>query len=102
MSKVFISQEVNAVDYAPATQFGDLVFVSSVMDRLSPYTQSLNNEAILNKITNRLMDFDPENDYLICTGAPAHMAMCGSILGKRLRRLLVWDSREGKYFVAKL
>jgi hypothetical protein len=97
MSKVYITQEVSAVDYTPAIQFGDLVFVTSAADRLSNHHQSLNNGIVFDKISQVLKDF-AEDDYLVCTGAPVHMALCGSILGARLKKVLVWDNREFKYF----
>lgn len=97
MSKVYVTQEVPSVDYTAATEFGDLVFVTGFNDRLSSHPSSLNNATVLADIEDRLRGFGP-NDYLVCTGAPAHMALCGAVLGDRLKQLLVWDNREMRYF----
>lgn len=99
--KVFCTQEALNVDYAPALEFGDLVFVTSMGDRASPIPTSLNNDEIVDKIRFRLKDFT-EDDYLLCTGAPNWMAICGSVLGDRLRKLLIWDKRENRYFIQKV
>lgn len=96
MSKVFITQESSSVDYTPATEFGDLVFVTAASDRFSPHVGSYINDEILDRIKQRLADFTKE-DYLICTGAPTVMAICGAVLGERLTKVLVWDSRVCAY-----
>lgn len=101
MSKVFITQEVAAVDYAPAAVFGDLVFVTSNSDRLSPIPSSVNNANTIARIRSVLADFAPD-DYLVCTGAPTIMSICGAVLGDRLKRVLVWDGRAFNYFVVEL
>jgi len=99
--RVFVTQEALNVDYAPALEFGDLVFVTSASDRASPVPTSLNNDEIVEKMRFRLKDFE-EDDYLLCTGAPVWMAVAGSILGTKLRKQLVWDKRENKYFIIKV
>lgn len=99
--RVFVTQEVPSVDYTPAIDYGDLVFVTSNGDRLSPHPQSLNNTVIMEQIGRKLADFT-HDDYLVCTGAPAQMAIVAARLGDRLKKLLVWDNREMKYFEVKL
>lgn len=98
---VFITQEVPNVDYSPAAEFGDLVFVTGFNDRLSPHPNSLNNPQIVNRIKQSLSAFK-RGDYLICTGAPAHMLICGAVLGDKLEKMLVWDNRETRYFEMKI
>ena len=101
MSKVYITQEVSTVDYGPATKYGDLVFVTNYNDRLSPHPSSTSNKDIVELIQQRLKNFTAD-DYLICTGAPAIMALCGTVLGNRLRKLLIWDNRSFGYFAVGL
>lgn len=101
MPRVFISQEVSTVDYAPAAIHGDLVFVTSYNDRFSPNPNSVNNTDTIDKINRVLADFKSD-DLLVCTGAPAIMALCGAVLGDRLKRLLIWDNRMYSYFEIKL
>lgn len=98
--KVYVTQESN-LDYTGALEFGDVVFLSSPGDRLNPLSSSLGNEEIIDKITHRLSDWK-EEDLLLCTGAPAHMAIAGSVLGDRLKNLLVWDNRTSDYFIVKV
>lgn len=101
MTRVYVTQEALSVDYTPALEFGDLTFVTSAADRASPVPTSLNNDEIVDKIRFRLKDFT-EDDYLLCTGAPNWMAIAGSILGSRLRKLLIWDKRDNRYFIQKV
>ena len=98
---VYVTQEVANVNYAPAAVFGDIVFITSSNDKISSQPNSLNNRKILDDIEIRLKDFKP-SDYLVCTGSPALMAICGAKLHSRLQRLLVWDNREYSYFEVKL
>lgn len=98
--KVYVTQE-SQLDYTPALKYGDIVFLTSPGDRLSAIPTSLGNEEIIWKIEKRLSEFT-EDDYLLCTGAPAHMAIAGSILGKRLKKLLVWDGRAMSYFPLRI
>lgn len=98
--KVYVTQE-SQLDYTSALKYGDIVFLSAPGDRLSGISASLGNEEIVRKINNRLEDFT-ENDYLLCTGAPAHMAIAGSALGNRLKKMLVWDNRTSTYFPLRI
>lgn len=97
MTKVFITQETTNIDYTPAVKFGDLVFVSGIHDRLSPYPNSINNIEIMKKVCATLDTFEPE-DYLVCSGSPAMMAIVGNLLGEKLNNILIWDNRESAYF----
>lgn len=98
--KVYVTQE-SQLDYTEALKYGDIVFLTSPGDRLSAVPASLGNEEITWKITNRLAEFT-EDDYLLCTGAPAHMAIAGSVLGSRLKNMLVWDNRTMSYFPLRI
>lgn len=100
MSKVFVTQENSAVDYLPATKYGDLVFVVGANQRLVPYTGSIENKLVIEQIRTVLLDFDPE-DYLLCTGSPTIMALCASELGPDLKKVLNWDNRMRDYFVVE-
>lgn len=101
MNRVFVTQETTSVDYTPATKFGDLIFVTATSDRFSPHLNSLNNINIVNKIKCTLADFQ-EGDFLVCTGAPVNMALCGMVLGDKLKRILCWDNRMNDYFEVKV
>lgn len=98
--KVYVTQE-SQLDYTEALKYGDIVFLTSPGDRLSAVPTSLGNEEITWKIETRLKDFT-EEDYLLCTGAPAHMAIAGAALGSRLKKMLVWDNRTSSYFPLRI
>lgn len=98
--KVYVTQE-SQLDYTEALKYGDIVFLTSPGDRLSSVPASLGNEEITWKMETRLKDF-ADDDYLLCTGAPAHMAIAGSILGDRLKQMLVWDNRTMSYFPLRI
>ena len=100
-STVYITQDNPAADYTPAIKYGELVFVTAHNDRLSPHSASSANTTTIEKIRSILADFK-EEDYFLCTGAPAHMAMSAAYLGSRLKKLLVWDNRSNDYFVVKM
>ena len=101
MAKVYVTQENSAVDYMPATKYGDLVFVIGSNQRLVPHPESIDNKLVLEQISTVLMEFDPEEDYLLCTGSPTIMALCASELGSDLRKILNWDNRMRDYFVVE-
>lgn len=98
LPRVFITQETSTVDYTPATKYGDLIFVTGINDRLSIHSGSFNNQVIVERVKTILSGFQPD-DYLVCSGAPAMMALVGSIIGDRLKNILVWDNRTMKYNV---
>lgn len=98
MPKVYITQENGGVDYMPATKFGDLVFVSGSNQRFSPHKASLDNKLIINQIENMLKDFNVDEDYLLCTGSPTIMAVCGFLIPGDKLRILNWDNRSRDYF----
>lgn len=98
--KVYVTQE-SQLDYTSALKYGDIVFLSAPGDRLSGISASLGNEEIVRKINSRLAEFT-EDDYLLCTGAPAHMAIAGAALGDRLKKMLVWDNRTSTYFPLRI
>ena len=101
MNSSFILQENSAVDYLPATKYGDLVFVIGSNQRLVPYTQSVENDLITEQIRTALLDFNPSEDFLLCTGSPTIMALCASELGPDLKRILNWDNRMRDYFIVE-
>ena len=51
---VYVTQEVSTVDYAPASAWGDIVFLSDMKDRISKNKASSNNEYIIDGIRAKL------------------------------------------------
>jgi hypothetical protein len=98
MAKVYVTQESGSVDYLPACAFGDLVFVTGSGQRISHLPQSIDTQLVMEQINTVLADFDSDEDYLLCTGSPTIMAICGATLGEDLHKILSWDNRAHKYF----
>lgn len=98
MAKVYVTQESSSVDYLPACEFGDLVFITGSNQRISPLPQSIDTQLVLEQIAKILTGFNPEEDYLLCTGSPTIMAICGATLGEDLHKILSWDNRARKYY----
>lgn len=94
---VYVTQEVSTVDYAPASAWGDIVFLSDMKDRISKNKASSNNEYIIDGIRAKLEKFT-EHDYLVCSGSPVLMVIIGNILGDKLKNILIWENREMKYY----
>lgn len=101
MSKVYVTQENSAVDYLPATKYGDIIFVVGSNQRLVPHPGSMDNRLVLEQLRTVLMEFNPDEDYLLCTGSPTIMALCASELGPDLKKILNWDNRMRDYFVVE-
>ncbi len=103
MAKVFIVQEPTKYDHssgqfvpyvnlAPATEFGDLVFV------LDPRHPVLDAALVMSILDDKLKDFKPE-DFLLPIGDPAAICMAGAVACRYSDTitLLKWNKREKKY-----
>lgn len=98
---VFVVQENNRLDYAPAEEFGEVIFMTA--DEYQPLKNSLRNQAILSRVTECLDSFRPRSDYLLLTGNPIligyvfHLAYCieGYV------RCLQWDRMHNSYRVVE-
>lgn len=103
MTTVYVAQENNKVNYAPAEDYGRIVFLTS--DEFSGLPQSLRNANVLQDICARFAAFDPTEDLIILTGNPVtmgyvfHLAFMRAIdVGVPLR-YLQWDRNAGLYRV---
>lgn len=109
MAKVYIPQvterydhglmrPIPTIDWTPATKFGAL---HEVLDRGDnpAFLQSLRG-----KISERLKNFKPEQDFLIAAGDPAIIAVCSSHLSKTVGtfKLLKWDRKLECYLVVEI
>ena len=98
---VFVTQEVSTVDYSQAAKWGDIVFITSGNDRLSPIPGSLNNKGIINKI-HRVLEAFERGDLLVCSGSPAIMVISAAVIGDKLERVLSWDAKSSSYFEVQI
>ena len=98
-SKVFVVQENNRLDYGPAEEFGQVLFITA--EEYHPLKNSLRNAAILDRVDLAMESFDPDKDFLILTGNPV---LIGYVFHKALQRartirFLQWDRMLSGYRV---
>jgi hypothetical protein len=101
--RVFVTQEAPQLNFTPAEQFGDVVFLTR--DDFSPVAGSLNNHALQLEIEAKLAHFDPARDFLCFAGSPTVAAYAFMTLGRLNRRdvrLLRWSNRDRQYYVVHL
>jgi len=97
LPKVWVTQEMPNLNYLPAEEFGDVDFVSKV--DFSPMQNTSINEDVASRISARLQDFNPEQDYVVTSGSPTLMAAVFMFLGRRHRsvKILRWSNRDSAY-----
>lgn len=103
MAKIFVAQENNRVDYGPAEDFGELVFLTASEFRSTG--ASLKNHDVLAQVRHRFEKFNPVEDYLVFTGNPVMMGYVFRLAYNRAQeagvpvRYLQWDRFMGGYRV---
>lgn len=97
-SKVFVTQEQEKLNYVPAEQYGDVVFITR--GEYSIIKASLWNEALIQEIAMKLRVFDAETDFITVSGSPVVSAIVFLILGLRKVtsvKMLRWSNRDLAY-----
>jgi hypothetical protein len=97
-SRVFVTQEQEKLNYAPAEEFGSVVFITR--NEFSPMKASLRNEALVDEIAFKLKTFDAETDYVTVSGSPVVAAVVFLVLGHRgvkTIKMLRWSNRDCMY-----
>lgn len=96
MSKVYVVQENNHIDYSDAERFGDLVFLTA--SELKAVPGSLMNDKILDSIDSGLKGFS-SGDYLVLTGNPAAIGYAFHRVASQsdVVNTLSWDKMRGVY-----
>jgi len=88
------------MDYSPAMQFGDLVFITT---HDMPMYGNSNVMASWKKSVQEFAEaYNPEIDLIITTGQPTAIFGVGWALGRvgKIPRFLVWRREENRYRVA--
>lgn len=95
--RVFITQENPNLNYLPAEQFGDVVFLTR--DDFSPVRNSLRNDGLVSEIRAKLKDFDPSTDFVTVSGSPVVAAVVFMILSEKTKsiNMLRWSNRDHMY-----
>lgn len=97
MSKVFVVQENNRIDYSDAERYGDVVFLTA--EEFKSTRGSLRNEAMLTQVRVKMSGYNPSEDYLLLTGNPI---MIGYVFHVALTKgksitCLQWDRFTNNY-----
>lgn len=85
------------MDYSPAMVYGDLEFITKHDMPLHP--RSTLREAWMEELQRFLQQYNPEHDFIVCTGQPIAIMAIGIALGTvhKQARFLVWKREEGRY-----
>lgn len=96
-ARVFITQENPNLNYLPAEQFGDIIFLTR--EDFSPVRNSLRNDALVTEIRGKLKDFDPQTDFVTVSGSPVVAAVVFMILAEKTKaiNMLRWSNRDHVY-----
>lgn len=96
-ARVFITQENPNLNYLPAEQFGDIVFLTR--EDFSPVRNSLHNDALIAEVRQKLKDFNPETDFITVSGSPVVAAVVFMILSEKTKaiNMLRWSNRDHVY-----
>lgn len=97
MPKVFVTQEAS-LDFTPAELYGEIKFLTR--NDLNNIKGSLHNEGIVQEISAKLDEFDPQEDWVVVAGSPYITALVFMLLGYKGHRsvkLLRWNNRDFIY-----
>lgn len=96
-ARVFVTQENPNLNYLPAEEFGEVVFLTR--QDFSPVKNSLNNEALVEELRKKLKDFNPRSDYITISGSPVVAAAIFMIIREMTDTLniLRWSNRDHVY-----
>lgn len=102
MSKVYVSQSQDRIDYSDAERFGALVFCTGY--EYPKHSANPRCRMVVQDVANSMKDFDPAKDYLILTGNPITMGytfywamLRAAALGFAKIRVLQWDRNDQAY-----
>lgn len=100
MSKVFIIEHTSkeGIDVSTASSFGDIVYLFSRSERhASAFKHAEFGWAIIKRLKE--LNFDPNRDYVCCTGSVIALVVAFIALAKvyPVLRILMFNSVDGVY-----
>lgn len=100
--KVYVTHEVSTAHYAPAEEWGDVVFLS--VAEISGVPNSLHNRKLIAAIRDRFKDFNPARDYIAPSGSPIITGIVFAIAREKTTvfNVLKWNSRDSAYTNARI
>lgn len=98
-SRVFVTEDTRH-NLTRAMEFGDIQIVES-----EDFPQFRSGKPVLERITRKLIEFNPEDDYLLLVGDPVLIGLCTAVLatmGHKSIRVLKWDNQSRRYIPINL
>lgn len=99
MSKVFVTQYTPKANFSKASDFGEVVFLTSEEYRPMPTPEGW-NEDIAAEIYAKMKGYVPGHDYIMTTGSSIPNVLVGMILpmyGSATHKVLKWSNRMDGY-----
>lgn len=96
-TKVFITQENPNLNYLPAEEFGEIIFLTR--GEYSPVKNSLNNDKLIDELRSKLKMFRPRIDYMVISGSPVVSGIVFMLIREMTDTLNVlrWSNRDRVY-----
>lgn len=100
--KVYVTHEVSTANYAPAEEWGDVVFLS--VAEISGAQNSLHNRRLIATIRDRFKEYDPARDFIAPSGSPIITGIVFAIAREKSQvfNVLKWNSRDSAYTNARI
>jgi hypothetical protein len=95
--KVYITQENPNLNYLPAEEYGEIVFLTR--NEYSPIRNSLSNDKLLDELRVKLRDFRPREDFVVISGSPVVSGIVFMLIREITDTLNVlrWSNRDYVY-----
>lgn len=95
--KVYVTQENPNLNYLPAEEFGEIIFMTR--GEFSPVKNSLNNEKLIEELRYKLKTYRPRVDYLVISGSPVVSGIVFMLIREITDSLNVlrWSNRDRVY-----
>lgn len=99
MATVYIITRDPSKNMLPAAAFGNLECILKDNEQVGPGAYSF--EEMREKLTDGLLEFDAEEDFLLPNGDPVAMGLAFDILYRKFCQfsVLKWDRQERAYYV---
>lgn len=98
MANVYLPQSPNHIDFTDALAYGRAI------DVFPPGSQIYGDASRFVEIAEKTLAKSREEDYLVCVGDPAQIALCAAIMARNNGnlKLLKWDNRKKTYLTVDM
>jgi len=103
MDKVYVTKFQPDWDFLPATEYGEVVFLTEHEMKPEP-TVGAYNDLIVKELRDGLEDYLPRHDYVVLTASATNNFKVANILHAKGGRhnILRWNGRSRHYDLFKL